>query len=153
MVIKNFTRKELQDILFDYNERKFKIPEVNNGCNVYHFKDFRYFDADNLIGNHGEKDNNFLVAYDENNPLLIYGVIDYGWYGYEVRYIAVSYIDINDNYKRTGVATRLINELNNQFKLMGITKFELSSLSEEGKQANIDKTFKRLMTNAEMTCT
>lgn len=78
-----------------------------------------------------------LVAM-QNNRFI--GVIHYGVWN-KNPYQSISYIDVAEPYKRKGVATKLIKELNKH--LIPNMPLVLTDLSEEGKTVNIDKLFKK----------
>lgn len=138
ITINNYTTKELDALLFDRDLWEFKIKTQNNGCGVYYFENFHYFSPEHLI-----KENDFyIIAHDSNNLTNILGVLKYGWYGGN---IAVTYIDIHRQYKRKGIATQLIARFNDILTQYNTKYLELSRLSNEGKQANIDLVFKRLI--------
>ena len=56
---------------------------------------------------------------------MIYGVLDYGEYGHDERYLALSYIDVNKDYRRQGVARALITVGGELLKEKGIKKLYL----------------------------
>ena len=81
-----------------------------------------------------------LVAM-QNNRFI--GVIHYGVWNNN-KYQSISYIDVAEPYKKKGVATKLIKELNKH--LIPDMPLVLTDLSEEGKEAKMDELFKKYIT-------
>lgn len=142
MVIEQFTRENLCKLLYNNYTGNFIIPDVVNTYGCSSFVNFKYFSPENLSDIFAEKENMFIVAYEEGQISKVYGVIDYGWY---YNRLAVSYIDVNSAYKRRGIAKQLIEALNCELHRNNISDLCLSTLSREGRNSHIDEVFRRMM--------
>jgi len=138
---KPYTKDELLELLYDYNNYGWFIPVLYNDGNVPYFKGFHYFSPEDFNAYENSK---YLVAYIlEHDKISIVGVIKYSVYGSEYQYQGLSYIDIQELYKGKGVAKLLISELNKYLDDKMILK--LSFLSKEGTICNLNQLFKKLI--------
>lgn len=142
MIVKKFTTDELFKLLYDTKKDRFVVKEVMTDGNFYLFKNFCYFSGHHIF----EERDDFIIAYDANNPSNIFGVLKYGWYGFDEKYLAVTYIDVNIHFRHQGIAKKLMQELNNQLPKYNTQFLKLSYLSDEGKKYNIDQVFKKYIT-------
>lgn len=108
------------------------------------------------------KDNNYFLAVEDGN---IVGILKYKRYAFKdnsyvpeeellkakprKNYLGVSYIDIHNDYKRQGIATKMLKAMNCWIREGEIIK--VSFETGEGKDANILKTFKRELTKAKVS--
>ena len=113
----------------------------------YVFTGFHYVSIQDLTNSYVEKGNEpmYLVAEDGHNNII--GVLKYGYYGKgKGRHLAIAYVDVHCLYRREGIATDLLKELN---KRVNKGEFiELSIESEEGKLCHMHDLSKRILTNA-----
>lgn len=117
-----------------YKGKSLPTIKTNDGI----IRSFHYFDVQDIICYYQPDDVKYLVAYvDEFKIKNVIGIIKYAWYN--DCYIGINYIDIRVDYKRKGVATLLIKELDNYL----VDKYVvISILSKEGKEAKINEVFK-----------
>lgn len=119
---------------YDYSIYDFKIKVDDNNS----FEGFKYFSP--MIFNQIGGDDKLLICTDNSNNIL--GVICFGTYGYEnEKYEALSFIDVNINFRNQGIATKLANKLNKYLNPI-YDKFYLSKLTDNGKLCHMDEVFK-----------
>lgn len=108
--------------------------------NVEMFKGFRYFSPVDIKS--GSYD--MLCAICD---FKVIGVIKYNQCTLrKYTNVGISYIDVNKDYQNQGIATKLLENLNKNLK--EYSKIESSFLTNEGKQAKLDKKMKEILTKA-----
>lgn len=135
LIIKKMTNEELQKLLYD-NENGYKIPTVRKPSG-WVFLDFQYFSSGDLNPLYCSQ-NNFIVAIIDNE---VVGVIKIGDYEDYIKYKSICYVDVSAKYRRKGIASKMIKELNNY--LSKNQPLLLTDLSNDGKKARIDLIFIR----------
>lgn len=121
-----------------YNDPLFGIPAERKDSNFYSFPKFRYFHCEDYCDNNIR----YLIARDASTKKIA-GVIHYGKWPYSGDILCISYIDVARGAQRHGIATLLITQLNRVLKDYPFRQFRIGRLSHNGKEANIDKIFKR----------
>jgi hypothetical protein len=109
----------------------------NSPCWEHKIAGFNYLSFENM--HHSERDIKFLVAHIGHTMV---GVIHFGvWYPGSQE---ISFIDVAKPYRKMGVATKMIKELNNH--LIPNVPLHLTQESEMGKACHISEIFKKHIT-------
>ena len=142
LVIKKMTNEELHKLLYD-NENGYKMPTVRKPSG-WVFLDFQYFSSADLNSLYCSL-TNFIVAIIDNE---VVGVIKIREYEDHIKYQSICYIDVSAKYRRKGIASKMIKELDNYFQKN--QPLVLIELSKDGQKARIDLVFKRNITVTEI---
>lgn len=137
IVIKDMSSKEINDWVNKmYKKMDYLLsPFWKRDSGFPSMYGFHYFK------NHDEIQGVKTLVAMQNNKFL--GAIHYGVWNNN-KYQSISYIDVAEPYKRKGIATKMIKELNKH--LIPNMPLVLTDLSEEGKAAKIDELFKKYIT-------
>lgn len=139
LTFKNHAREELATELYDNTTYEWKIKILEERYSISKFENFKYFSPEDLVNWHDKS--NYLVTYHNKK---IVGVIKYGVFGHEEKEYGICYIDVNNEFKRRGIAKELITELNKYLDLE--LKLYISKPSDEGELCKINDLFKGLIT-------
>ena len=142
LIIKKMTNEDLYKLLYD-NENSYKMPTVQKPSG-WVFLDFQYFSSADLNSLYCSL-TNFIVAIVDNE---VVEVIKIGEYKDHIKYQSICYIDISAKYRRKGIASKMIKELDNYFQKN--QPLVLIELSKDGQKARIDLVFKRNITVTEI---
>lgn len=139
------TNEDLYKLLYD-NENSYKMPTVRKPSG-WVFLDFQYFSGADLNSLYCSL-TNFIVAIVDIVDNEVVGVIKIREYEDHIKYQSICYIDVSAKYRRKGIASKMIKELDNY--LQKNQPLVLTELSKDGQKARIDLVFKRNITVTEV---
>ena len=141
LVIKKMTNEELHSY---YTIMRMAIRYSMRKPSGWVFLDFQYFSSADLNSLYCSL-TNFIVAIIDNE---VVGVIKIREYEDHIKYQSICYIDVSAKYRRKGIASKMIKELDNY--LQKNQPLVLTELSKDGQKARIDLIFKRNITVTEV---